>query len=218
MTETARGKLAPGDIRRLLPPVDAALEAPFVPGPGDGWFRECLPGDEGPPHWPAGPRTPAAVLVALVARPEGTTLILTRRTAHLRDHAGQISLPGGRIERADAHIAAAALREAEEEIGLPPSLVETLGRLPPYDTITGFRVHPVVGWLARPPALAPDPFEVAEVFEVPLAFVLDRANHRRESHRRGTALRYYYVIPYEGRHIWGATAGILVNLARLLKA
>jgi 8-oxo-dGTP pyrophosphatase MutT (NUDIX family) len=135
------------------------------------------------------------VLIAVVERPEGPAILLTRRTDHLRDHAGQICFPGGRIEPADPTIEAAALREAEEEIGLPPAQVELLGRLPAYDTVTGFRIHPVVGWVAEPVSLAPDPFEVAEVFELPLAFVLDPANHRRHSYRRQQQTRSYYVLP-----------------------
>jgi 8-oxo-dGTP pyrophosphatase MutT (NUDIX family) len=185
-------------------------------GPLDaqGW----LAGDEG--HERAGTaigsRTPAAVLLGLVARPGGPSVILTQRTAHLRDHAGQISLPGGRIEASDEGPAAAALREAFEEIGLPPAKVELLGGLRPYDTVTGFRIHPVVGWIEPPVELAPDPFEVAEAFELPLAFVLDPANHRRDSYERNGERRRVYVLPYQHRYIWGATAGILVNFARLL--
>jgi 8-oxo-dGTP pyrophosphatase MutT (NUDIX family) len=143
-------------------------------------------------------------------------VILTQRTAHLKDHAGQISLPGGRIEDEDEGPAAAALREALEEIGLAPDKVELLGGLRHYDTITGFRIHPVVGWIEPPVEFAPDPFEVAEVFEVPLGFALDPANHRRDSYVRNGEQRHFYVVPYQDRYIWGATAGILVNLARLL--
>jgi 8-oxo-dGTP pyrophosphatase MutT (NUDIX family) len=178
-----------------------------------GW----LSGDEGHERQarPA-PLTPAAVLLGLVARPGGPHIILTQRTAHLRDHAGQISLPGGRIEPDDDGPAAAALREALEEIGLAPAKVELLGGLRPYDTITGFRIHPIVGWIEPPVELTPDPFEVAEVFEVPLSFAVDPVNHRRDSYERNGQLRHFYVLSYQQRHIWGATAGILVNFARLL--
>jgi len=176
-----------------------------------GW----LSGDEGH-EVREGLRTPAAVLVGLVARPDEPYIILTQRTAHLRDHAGQISLPGGRIERDDAGPAAAALREALEEIGLDPNRVELLGGLRHYDTITGFRIHPIVGWIEPPVELTLDPFEVADAFELPMSFVMDPLNHRRESHERNGERRHYYVLPYQGRHIWGATAGILVNFARLL--
>jgi 8-oxo-dGTP pyrophosphatase MutT (NUDIX family) len=178
-----------------------------------GW----LSGDEGHERALAPEaRTPAAVLIGLVARPQGPQVILTQRTAHLKDHAGQISLPGGRIEDEDEGPAAAALREALEEIGLAPDKVELLGGLRHYDTITGFRIHPVVGWIEPPMTLQPDPYEVAEVFELPLGFVLDVANHRRESVERDGVRRHFYVLPYQNRYIWGATAGILVNFARLL--
>jgi 8-oxo-dGTP pyrophosphatase MutT (NUDIX family) len=162
-------------------------------------------------------RRPAAVLVGVVEGPVGPALLLTQRPHHLRDHAGQICFPGGRVEPRDASIAAAALREAEEEIGLDPRRVEVLGELKPYDTVTGFRIHPVVGWIEPPLDLEPDPYEVDEVFEVPLQFVLDPGNHRRQSYRRGSLTRAYYVLPYQGRFIWGATAGILVNLSILLR-
>ena len=176
-----------------------------------GW----LAGDEG--HEAGGMLpTQAAVLLGLLDRPAGPQVILTQRTAHLRDHAGQISLPGGRIEEDDEGPAAAALREALEEIGLAPGKVEILGGLRHYDTITGFRIHPIVGWIEPPVEFSPDPFEVAEVFELPLGFVLDPANHRRDSYERNGERRHFYVLPYEQRYIWGATAGMLVNFARLL--
>jgi 8-oxo-dGTP pyrophosphatase MutT (NUDIX family) len=162
--------------------------------------------------------TPAAVLIGVVERSGGPAILLTQRTEHLRDHAGQISFPGGRIEPGDASPAAAALREAEEEIGLQAARVEVLGELAPYDTVTGFRIHPVVGWIEPPLALQLDRFEVADAFEVPLQFIVDPANQRRHSYRRGALTRGYYVLPYQGRFIWGATAGILVNLSRLLGA
>jgi 8-oxo-dGTP pyrophosphatase MutT (NUDIX family) len=160
---------------------------------------------------------PAAVLIGVVDRADGPTVLLTQRTAHLRDHAGQISFPGGRMEPEDADAAAAALREAEEEIGLPPGRVEVIGAIAPYDTVTGFRIHPVVGWVTPPFNLVPDPFEVADIFEVPLAFVLDPANHERHTHESGRLRRHYYVLPYRGRRIWGATAGMLVNLSLVLR-
>jgi 8-oxo-dGTP pyrophosphatase MutT (NUDIX family) len=183
------------------------------PGPGS------VPGDEGAARGPSATEsTPAAVLVGLVDRADGPALLLTQRTEHLRDHAGQICFPGGRMEPGDESAAAAALREAEEEIGLDPARVSIIGQLPPYQTVTGFQIHPVVGWISPPFALRPDPFEVAEAFEVPLHFVLEPNNHRRQSYRRGPVTRGYYVLPYQGRFIWGATAGILVNLARVLRA
>jgi 8-oxo-dGTP pyrophosphatase MutT (NUDIX family) len=185
-------------------------------GAGARW----LPGDPG--GWPGGARgarrTDAAVLIGLVERAGEPHLLLTQRTTHLRDHAGQISFPGGRVERWDASIAATALREAQEEIGLDPARVEVLGELAPYDTATGFRIHPVVGWLTPPLELRLDPYEVDDVFELPLAFVVEPGNHRRQSFRRGPLTRTYYVLPWQNRFIWGATAGILVNLSGLLRS
>jgi 8-oxo-dGTP pyrophosphatase MutT (NUDIX family) len=179
-----------------------------------------LPGDQG--GWPGAargdPRTDAAVMIGLVERAGGPHLLLTQRTTHLRDHAGQISFPGGRVEPDDASVVATALRETQEEIGLDPARVEVLGELAPYDTATGFRIHPVVGWLKPPFELRPDPYEVDEVFELPLAFVVDPGNHRRQSFRRGALTRTYYVLPWQNRFIWGATAGILVNLSGLLRS
>lgn len=160
---------------------------------------------------------PAAVLIGLVNRPDGLSILLTKRTDHLRDHAGQICFPGGRIEPDDASIEAAALRETEEEVGLPPSKIDIIGRLAPYDTTTGFRIHPVVGWVEPPITFKLDACEVAEVFELPLAFVLDPQNHQKQHDRRATERRSYYVLPYEGRFIWGATAGMLVIFADLLR-
>src|SRR5499426_2107139 len=160
--------------------------------------------------------TPAAVLVPLVERPEGLTVLLTRRTDHLQDHAGQISFPGGRVEPGDADALATALREAEEEIGLARALVTPIGRLDTYITRTGFEVTPVVALVAPPTALAPDPFEVAEAFEVPLAFILDPVSRQRHSRIYEGKTRYFYVFPWRDYYIWGATAGMLVNLAELL--
>ncbi len=162
------------------------------------------------------PGVPAAVLIGLVAHPGGPHVILTKRTDHLRDHAGQISLPGGRIEPFDVSPEAAALRETFEEIGLAPHRIELLGMLLPYDTITGFRILPFVGWIEPPVSFTPDPFEVADVFEVPLEFLIDSANHRRDSLVVEGRTRAFYVLPFPDHHIWGATAGILVNFARLL--
>ncbi len=161
--------------------------------------------------------TPAAVLVLLVERPEELTVLLTLRNDHLREHAGQISFPGGRIEPGDGSPEAAAVRETEEEIGLPPAQIDVIGRLDDYDTRTGFTVTPVVGMVSPPLGLRLDAREVAETFEVPLAFILDPANHERHSKKLGGCMRTFHVIPYESRYIWGATAGILVNLYEVLR-
>ena len=158
----------------------------------------------------------AAVLIGVVGYATGPRIILTLRTEHLKTHAGQVSFPGGRVELVDASAEETALREAQEEIGLRPERVEVLGRLSPYDTITGFRVDPVVGWIEPPVTYTPDPFEVAEVFEVPLRTVLDLRNYRRESHHRDDVRRTFYVLTYDGHRIWGATAGMLVSLARVV--
>ncbi|MFN4325475.1 MAG: CoA pyrophosphatase [Azonexus sp.] len=162
------------------------------------------------------PLTPAAVLFPIVLRDAGHTVLLTQRTAHLRDHAGQISFPGGRVEACDATPMDTALRETEEEIGLSRERVEILGFLPEYRTGTGFRVTPVVALVTPPFDLQPDPFEVAEIFEVPLSFLLDPANHQQHSlHYRG-ALRHYFAMPYGEHFIWGATAGMIRSLTERL--
>jgi 8-oxo-dGTP pyrophosphatase MutT (NUDIX family) len=158
----------------------------------------------------------AAVLVPLVDHRAGMTVLLTQRTAHLKAHAGQISFPGGRIEAADSDAIAAALRETEEEVGLPRDRVDVIGRLDNYVTGTGFEITPIVGFVDPPYPLAIDPYEVAEAFEVPLSYILDRRNHQRVERESGSRRRSFFVLPYQGRNIWGATAGILVNLAEVL--
>jgi 8-oxo-dGTP pyrophosphatase MutT (NUDIX family) len=163
------------------------------------------------------PLTAAAVLVPLVVREEGLTVLFTQRTAHLIHHGGQISFPGGRVESDDPDPEAAALRETEEEIGLARAAIDVIGRLDDYITITGFHITPVVGLLHPPLVFSPDEFEVAEIFEVPLSFIMDPGNHRRDSRMLPSGeKRYFYVLPYQERYIWGATAGMLVNLYEVL--
>ena len=165
---------------------------------------------------PATALTAAAVLVPLVVRPEGLNVLLTQRTQHLAAHAGQISFPGGRQEASDRDSIDAALRETEEEVGLPRDRVEVIGRLDTYVTSTGFEVTPVVGLVRAPYPVKLDPFEVDELFEVPLAFIVDPVNHQRQSRELNGRQRTFYVLPYQHRYIWGATAGMLINLAEVL--
>jgi 8-oxo-dGTP pyrophosphatase MutT (NUDIX family) len=159
---------------------------------------------------------PAAVLLLVVNHGGDPTVVFTQRTAHLADHAGQISFPGGRVEEGDGTPEHTALREAEEEVGIAPNRVEILGRLPDYHTGTGYRVTPIVGWAEPPLTYRPDPHEVADVFEVPLAFLLDSGNHRYESAFFKGRMRNYWAMPYGERFIWGATAGMLVTYHRII--
>jgi 8-oxo-dGTP pyrophosphatase MutT (NUDIX family) len=160
--------------------------------------------------------TAAAVLMPIVDRPSGLSVIFTKRTSHLKAHSGQVSFPGGRAEPEDPTPEFTALREAQEEIGLAMERVEVLARLPDYLTRTGFRVTPVVGLLIPPVDLTPDPREVEDVFEVPLAFLLDPKNHQRRTRQFQGRTVGYYELSYENRVIWGATAGMLINLYRQL--
>lgn len=161
--------------------------------------------------------TAAAVLIPVVGHPGELTVLFTQRTQHLKSHSGQVSFPGGRVEPGDAGVEFTALREAKEEIGLAADRVEILGRLPDYHTRTGFRVAPVIGLVAPPLALAPDPREVEAVFEVPLAFLLDERNRERRTREFQGLSVGFYVYEYQGHVIWGATAGMLVNLHKMLE-
>jgi 8-oxo-dGTP pyrophosphatase MutT (NUDIX family) len=176
---------------------------------------ETIYGDEGTRSGP-GALTPASVLIPIVARAPELTVIFTQRSAHLRDHSGQVSFPGGRAAAQDPSPEATALRESREEIGLDSARVELLGRLPEYHTRTGYRITPVVGVVAPPLELRADANEVDEIFEVPLAFLLDPANQQRQSREWQGTVRWFFAIPYQGHYIWGATAGMLVNLSRHL--
>jgi 8-oxo-dGTP pyrophosphatase MutT (NUDIX family) len=164
--------------------------------------------------------TPAAVLIPIVMHGAEPTLLMTQRTAHLNDHGGQISFPGGRMEATDASSVETALRETEEEIGLDRSHVEVIGTLPDYATITGYLVTPVVALVHPPFELKADPFEVAEIFEVPLRFLMDGMNHQRRTidFPKELGRRSFYSMPYERYFIWGATAGMLRNLFHFLRA
>lgn len=170
------------------------------------------------PLFPAAP-IPAAVLVPLVEREQGLTVLLTQRATQLRNHAGQISFPGGRIEPTDADPKAAALREADEEIGLEPRFVTVIGYLPDHIVISGFRITPVVSFVRPGFELRLDAGEVQDTFEVPLSFVFDPANHRMRRRRFGFGETEMELcdIPYGDRNIWGATAGMLLTLYHLLQ-
>jgi 8-oxo-dGTP pyrophosphatase MutT (NUDIX family) len=168
---------------------------------------------------PEGARaTEAAVLVPIVNRDGALQVLLTQRTSHLSAHAGQISFPGGRVEIEDASREDTALRETEEEIGLARTRIMLVGRLPVYEIPSGFRITPIVGWVESPFDLTLDPFEVASVFEAPLEHFIDAARYERREYRFKGRHRHYMAIPYQGRYIWGATAGMLYSLARMLNA
>jgi 8-oxo-dGTP pyrophosphatase MutT (NUDIX family) len=201
----SRERLTRDDIIRRLadsPPLGELLTA-------DDLEKQKLAASAGEP-------TPAAVLLLVVNHPGQPTVVFTQRTDHLADHAGQISFPGGRAEEGDTGPAHTALREAREEVGIEPEAIEILGELPDYHTSTGYRVRPVVGWAEPPVFFSPDPHEVAEIFEVPLAFLLEPANHRYESAFYKGRLRHYWAMPWQGRFIWGATAGMLVTFQRIV--
>lgn len=200
-------------LNRALAPRRAS-EVVFGPGERDLAQQQIL--KRGFVGLDAAALKPAAVLIPLVLRPEGTTILLTERTSHLADHAGQISFPGGRLEPDDADAIAAALRETEEEIGLARAHVEVLGHFEDYGTVTGYRVTPVIGFVRPPFDLTPDPHEVAEIFELPLEFILQPTNVQRLRETRGGVLRDVYEISYGKWRVWGFTARILVRLIAAL--
>jgi 8-oxo-dGTP pyrophosphatase MutT (NUDIX family) len=194
LAERLRGALEEGHRRRPL----------LLPGDSLEWEE---PGED---------IMPAAVLVAVVERPS-PTVILTLRPETMRKHPGQISFPGGRIDPEDAGPVAAALREAQEEIGLPPAAVQIIGLADRYRTVTGFEVTPVVGVVPPDLPVTPQPGEVAAVFEAPLAYLLDPDNHRICEIEWLGRMRSYYEIQWQDRRIWGATAAMIVNLSRRLE-
>ena len=169
-------------------------------------------------HPPASgkPLKPAAVLILLVSHDDGPRVLFTQRTPHLTDHGGQISFPGGRVEADDRDPVHTALRETFEETGVDASQIEVLGMLPNYSTGTGYIISPVVAWIEGPLAYQPDPTEVAECFEVPFSFLIDERNHRLENAMYKGRMRSFYAMPYHHRYIWGATAGMLVTLTRVI--
>jgi 8-oxo-dGTP pyrophosphatase MutT (NUDIX family) len=167
-------------------------------------------------HFPANP-VPAAVLVPFVDRPEGLTVLLTQRASQLAKHAAQVSFPGGRLEETDPDIAHAALREAQEEIGLDPAHVRVFGYLPDHLVISGFRVTPVLSLVTPPFSLEINQAEVAEAFEVPVSHIFDKKNHKARLRRVGTEEMLLFDLPWNGHNIWGATAGMLMTLVRMVQ-
>ncbi len=209
----AAWRLTLEDVRRRFPASPAEALHPLSGAAGKvRGDHDLNPGFDAPPD----SLRDAAVLVPLVDRGDEVTVIFTQRTATLTAHAGQISFPGGRMEPEDAGPEDTALRETAEEIGLERGRIEIVGRLDTYVTRTGFRVTPVVGVVTPPFLLTPDPTEVAEVFEVPLSFILDPSNPQRHSRELLGKPRFFYAFPYPQRYIWGATAGMLVNLRDVL--
>ena len=185
---------------------DEAFDPLTRPHHGDHRLNECLPSE-----MILAPARPAAVLAPVVARDGEATLLLTQRAAALRDHSGQIAFPGGKIEPGESPLDA-ALREVEEEIGLFRDSIEILGCLDPYQTSTGFRVFPLVGLVRTPFALDVNHEEVDDVFETPLSFLMNAANHHRHKKMWQGQERQFYVMPFGDRYIWGATAGMIRNL------
>lgn len=194
-------------LKGTLPPTDIAKARLGGVTPETAHLLQRLPAEQA---------RPAAVLVPVVDRPEGLTVLFTERAAHLKNHAGQVSFPGGRLEAHDSSPLAAALRETEEEIGLHRDFVSVVGYLESHLILTGFHVIPVVAFVRPGFTLQPDPKEVAGVFEVPLIHLLDAANHGTRAREVEGGVLHIYNIPYGERTIWGATAGMLISLYRLL--
>jgi 8-oxo-dGTP pyrophosphatase MutT (NUDIX family) len=209
--ETEKGAFTAADFRaraaRHARPLADAAQIALTDLQSRGDF-DLNPDAPRPPVPPGGLRL-ASVLVGIIDREPGATVVLTLRSAHLPSHAGQIAFPGGRADPGDATIIDTALREAHEEIGLTPDLVTPIGLLDGYRTGTGYRIVPVLSLVSAHFTPAPDPREVAEIFEVPLAFLMSVGNHQRHSRQWQGHTRDFYAMPYGERYIWGATAGIL---------
>lgn len=196
-----REKLAPA-------PSDLVFSADRAPTRGDHDLNAATGRDTENPK----PPKPAAVLVPIVARDDRLSILLTERQKGLNAHAGQISFPGGKVEADDRSPLDAALRETEEEVGIRRDYVEVLGFCDDYQTVTGFRIVPVVGLVSGSFDLIADESEVAQIFEVPFEFLMNADNHRRDSLIWQGTRRHYFAMPFETHYIWGATAGILKNL------
>jgi 8-oxo-dGTP pyrophosphatase MutT (NUDIX family) len=192
---------------RLLAKAPAnAFDPDIIPLMGDHRLAERVAPDDGALH------RPAAVLIPIIARPEGATMLLTKRSAHLKDHAGQVAFPGGKMDQNESDPVETALREAEEEIGLGHRYIEPIGYLEPYLSSTGFTIVPVVAAIDPSHHLSLDPNEVELTFEVPLIFLMNPIYHETHSREWRGALRQYYAMPYKDHYIWGVTAGIIRNL------
>ncbi|XBQ15084.1 MAG: CoA pyrophosphatase [Oceanicaulis sp.] len=190
-------------LKAVLDPVDGKRRPPAF---GDGDLN-------GAPSPTGRPLRPAAVLALIVRTGDALELVFTLRADHLQAHAGQVSFPGGRLNVGRESLAECALRETEEEIGVPPEAIELLGRWEPYETVTGYEVTPFLGLAEGPLDFTADPGEVAEVFLAPFDFLMNPVNHRLEEREFRGRLRRYYAMPWKGRYIWGATAGMLKALS-----
>ena len=205
------------------------MTAPLAPLDRDWLIKRLKQSGETPARAPRGDHdlnpgtrttktlTPAAVLVPLIDHAGQPTVLLTRRTGHLANHPGQVSFPGGHSEPGDGSLEETAIRETQEETGIERHHIDVVGRLDDYETRTGFRVTPVVAMITPPFDLKPDAHEVDEIFEVPLAFLLDPANHQRHAREFEGHKRQFFAMPYKEHFIWGATAGMLINLYEALR-
>ncbi len=199
-------------LQRVVAPVPALADLPRSFDPAAGGDHALNPG--APSLIRPGLLTPAAVLVPVIRHQAGPSVLLTRRTDTLAKHSGQVAFPGGRMDDTDADLSHTALRETEEEVGLSPGHISVIGALSPYITVTGYVVTPVVGFVEPGFDLVPNPAEVAEIFEVPLPFLLDDHNHKRHGGSFNGTRREWWAISYGTHYIWGATAGMLRDLLR----